>query len=407
MAHLHLDPVGGVAGDMFAAALVGLDPDLGVGLVDLLRSAGLHDDVAVAFVDHTDDVFVGRRFVVTDPRERDRLVPGRFVLQTPAKAHGHTPFQDILRALEQSALTPSAKARATDIYRLLAEAEASVHGMSLDEVAFHEVGAQDSVADVVAAAVLLDRLEKKHGSLTASTSSLPLGGGRVRTAHGELPVPAPATLRLLEGLTVHDDQRLGERVTPTGAAIVRHLRTTTRKSGVVVGSGVGFGTKVFAGLSNILRLTLTRDAAPTSATTPPTAWTEAPLLIVSAEIDDMTAEELAVAADRLRACAGVVDVCFTAISMKKGRLATRLQVMVNDLAVADAVVAAVFDQTSTLGVRKEQVTRCELRRELTAKEGVRKKTAQRPAGTTAKVDVDDLEGDTLALRRARRQDHER
>jgi len=292
--------------------------------------------------------------------------------------------------------------RAKDIYRLLAEAEASVHGVSLDEVAFHEVGAQDSIADVVAAAVLLDRLEHKHGTLTASTSSLPLGAGRVRTAHGELPVPAPATLRLLEGLVVHDDQRLGERVTPTGAAIVRHLKTSARTSGVVVGSGVGFGTKIFAGLSNILRVTLTRDAAAAA-----TAWTEAPLLILTAEIDDMTAEELAMAADRLRACVGVVDVCFMAVTMKKGRPATRLQVLVSDPGVVDVVVAAVFDQTSTLGVRKEQVSRCELRREITAVDGVRRKTAQRPGGTTAKVDVDDVAGDTLALRRARRQDCER
>lgn len=404
MVHLHLDPLGGVAGDMFAAALSDVDNSLADGLVPLLRSAGLRDDVTAAFVDHRDEVFVGRRFVVVDPREKNLAVPGRFVMQTPAHAHNHTPFQDILRDLEKSALTPGAKSRAKDIYTRLAQAEASVHGMSLDEVAFHEVGAQDSVADIVTAAVMLDRLEEKHGPLTTSIASLPLGSGRVRTAHGELPVPAPATLVLLRGLVTHDDQRLGERVTPTGAAIVQHLQPQQRKAGVVVTDGKGFGTKVFAGLSNILRITLSQ---PVSSTQAPSPWSERAMLVLSAEIDDMTAEEFAVAADVVRGVAGVVDVCFVPVTMKKARPATQLQVIVH-VEHRDAAVAAVFAQTTTLGVRVAEVIRCELERSLvTVDDGARAKTAVRPGGATTKVDVDDIRGATLAERRRRRQSLER
>lgn len=410
MAHLHLDPLGGIAGDMFAAALSELDPTLADGLLPLLRSAGLDEAVAVSFVAHRDDVFVGRRFVVDDPKEKGQKVPGRFVLQK-GMDHHHVPLQEILRQLSASGLTTGAKARAVDIFQRVAVAEAAVHGVDLKDVAFHEVGAQDSVADVVAAAVLLDRLEHKHGAFTSSTASLPLGSGRVHTAHGELPVPAPATLRLLDGLAVHDDGRLGERVTPTGAAILRHLQPGKRAAGVVGGSGVGFGTKVFPGLSNILRVTLT--TTPTTTTTTPStsattsAWQERPLAVLSAEIDDMSGEELGRAADALRDVEGVVDVSFLAVTMKKGRPATRMQVLALPER-KDACVAAFFAQTSTLGIRVDEVVRCELGRAV-ARVAVddatagRVKVADRPGGATAKADIDDVEGTTLAERRALRQ----
>lgn len=418
MAHLHLDPLGGIAGDMFVAAIAGLlravDPggvdDLEAGgLVALLRSAGLADDVAVSFVDHNDDVFAGRRFVVDDPREKQKKVPGRFVLQKGVD-HAHVPVAEILQRLAASALTPSAKARAKDIFDRIAVAEAAVHGLDVATVAFHEVGAQDSVADVVASAVLLDRLEQRIGPFTASTSSLPLGAGRVQTAHGELPVPAPATLRLIEGLVAHDDGRLGERVTPTGAAILQHLKPGKRAAGVVAGSGVGFGTKIFPGLSNILRLTL--STTPTTTTSPTTssttsAWAERRLVVLSAEIDDMSAEELGRSADALRDVGGIVDVSFVAVVMKKGRPATRLQILALPEHKDDAI-AAFFAQTTTLGVRVDEVVRCELGRDLvTTDGGARVKTAARPGGKTKKADVDDVDGDTLAARRARRQELEK
>ncbi len=421
MPHLHLDPVGGVAGDMFAGALLHLAQHHGLsfadGLVAALRGAGLADDVDVRVVAHKDEVFAGVRFVVDDPRERARPLPGRFVLQRGDRAHAHVPLADIRARVEASTLSPGAKARAHDIFLRIGTAEAAVHGLPVDEIAFHEVGAQDSVADVVAAAYLVDQLEQALGPVTASTASLPLGSGRITTAHGLLPVPAPATLRLLEGLPVHDDQRVGERVTPTGAAIVQHLLggrgAGTRPAGVVVGHGVGFGTKVWPGLSNILRVTLTTPTATTPAT-----MQARPLVEISCEIDDMTAEELAVSLEHLRRLPVVRDVHTVAVVMKKGRAATRVVALVDaavhdasDADAVDVVCAAFFDQTTTLGVRVARVERRELARTVAERvvdgDTVRRKTAQRPGGPTHKVDVDDVTGATLSVRRARRHEGER
>jgi hypothetical protein len=415
-AHVHLDPTGGIAGDMFAAALLDLRPALGEGLVELLRSAGLQDDVDVRVVDHRDEVFRGRRFVVVDPRERTpdgrrRPVPGAFVMRAGAHAgHMHVAWRGIRERIAGSALSPGAKARALDIFGRLAVAEAGVHGMAVDDVEFHEVGAQDSIADIVTAAVLVDRLEEEHGALTFSVGSLPLGSGRVQTAHGELPVPAPAALALLAGFTVHDDGRPGERVTPTGAALVAHLVRpgARRPAGRVDGSGVGFGTKTFSGLSNILRATLTTTSSSLSMSSSTTEtggdrapWTRGRVVELACELDDMTGEELAHAADVLRATAGVVDVALLAVQMKKGRPATSLRVLGTEDAT-DGIAAAVFAATTTLGLRVAVVDRLELRRELVAVDGVRLKRAARPGGVTVKADHDDVDGDTLQARRARR-----
>jgi len=410
-AHLHLDALGGAAGDMFAAAVLDLEPDATAGLVPLLRSAGLAGDVSIGLVDHDDGVFRGRRFLVGDPRERAaarKKGPGTFVFSQAAAAHAghdHVPLSGILARIAGSDLSPGAKARAADIFTRIGVAEGAVHGLPLADVALHEVGSQDSIADVVTAAVLLDRLEVKYGGLTGSVSSLPLGSGRVQTAHGELPVPAPATLNLMVGFSTHDDGRPGERVTPTGAAIVTHLcggAPGKRPPGVIAGVGVGFGTRTFVGLSNILRATLSLPSQ-TSVTveTTPSGWTTRPLLQLSCELDDMTAEELAHAADRLRDVAGVRDVLLAPVFMKKGRPATALQVLCDEGA-RDAVAAAVFAATTTLGLRCALVDRFELHRSEEATAGVRVKTAQRPGGPTRKADHDDISGDTLQARRAAR-----
>ncbi len=422
--HLHLDPTGGVAGDMFAAAMLDLDPSLGEGLRLLLQSAGLADDVDVKVIEHHDATFRGRRFVVDDPRERTadgrrRRVPGAFVLRAGASAgHAHVPHRDIVTRIDRSTLSARAKERALDIFLRLARAEAAVHGMAVEEVAFHEVGAQDSIADVVTAAVLLSRLEERHGGLSASVASLPLGSGRVHTAHGELPVPAPATLHLLQGFAVHDDGRLGERVTPTGAAIVAHLVAPPvhRPAGVVGGCGIGFGTKVFVGLSNILRVTVTfteagaaQPSSPASSTEPPSSTarsiTRRRVVELACEIDDMTGEEIAFATEKLRQAAGVVDVCLVPVQMKKGRPATSLRVLCQE-AVAEDVAAVLFAVTATLGVRLGLFERLELAREFVDRDGTLVKRAHRPGGETYKADSDDIVADTLLAYRSWRHARE-
>ncbi len=418
-AHLHIDALGGVAGDMFAAALFDLGP-AGAGVCDvsavvpLARSAGLADDVVVEVVEHSDGTFRGRRFLVRDPREKRPYKKHAFILRAGHHEHPHVPVKDILRKVDHSALSDGAKARARDVFLRLAVAEGAVHGLPVDDVALHEVGAQDSICDVVTAAVLLDMLDQKYGGLTASVSSLPTGSGRVQTAHGELPVPAPATLSLLEGLLVHDDGRPGERVTPTGAAIVRHLLGDSprarRRSGVVQGAGVGFGTRTFDGLSNIVRVTLQtaahddissaladehRDNSSTRAQRVAVNYERDVVAQLACDIDDMTGEELGHAAAVLRDVAGVKDVTLTPVFMKKGRPGTSLSVLC-DASTSDDVMRAMFLHTSTLGVRTMTIERVTLPREHAGAI----KRATRPDGTvTHKVEHDALPQGTLHERR--------
>lgn len=402
--HLHLDPLGGIAGDMFAAAMLDAWPDLGDGLVAALRTAGLLDDVAVRWERLTDEVLAGTRFLVDDPRERGRAVPpSGLVLARSAGPHHHVPYRDLRARLASAALPPPVKDRAQDIFARLASAEAAVHGLAVvDDVELHEVGAQDAIADVVAAAWLLH-----HADVTsASTSPVPLGSGRVESAHGLLPIPAPAAVRLLEGLPTFDDGRKGERVTPTGCAILQHLAPSTlRPPGVLGATGIGWGTKRFAGLPNVLRILEVRTEAGLS---PSAATLRDRVGVLDFELDDQAPEDLAVALDHLRARSDVMDVQQAPVFGKKGRLGMAVRLLTRADAVEE-VARAALAETTTLGVRCAVVDRVVLPREHTERDGVRLKSARRPDGSvTLKAEMDDLAPLPSAHQRAqRRRDVER
>lgn len=245
--HVHLDPLGGVAGDMFVAAMLDAWPDLAKSTIASVRAAGFGDEIGVAHLRHDDGVLTGSRFDVRGPKEALGKQNGR------AHHHHHTHWADLRASLEGGALADSVKTHALGIFTELAKAEAAVHGKDIETVAFHEVGNWDSIADIVAAAALLDTLAIESWSI----GSLPIGSGRVDTAHGELPVPAPATVLLLKGFAFHDDGRPGERVTPTGAALLRHLSpasTIGLEPRMLARCGYGFGTRRLEGMSNVLRL---------------------------------------------------------------------------------------------------------------------------------------------------------
>lgn len=273
--------------------------------------------------------------------------------------------------------------RALAIFGLLAEAEAGVHGVPVEEATFHEVGAWDSIADIVAAAFLIEAI----GADRWSVGPLPQGSGRVRCAHGELPVPAPATVRLLEGFVFHDDGRPGERVTPTGAAILKQLRA---QSGAGEGPrrliriGHGFGLRRFEGISNVLRVLVSEPVAPAGTASEQIA-------VLGFEVDDQTAEDLAIGLDHLRGMEGVFDVLQTPAFGKKGRLVTALRLLVRPDAV-ERVTAACFAETTTLGVRCHIEERAVLARAGgRVDNGIRVKLATRPDGSrTAKAESDDL-----------------
>jgi hypothetical protein len=376
--HLHLDPVGGIAGDMFIAALLDAFPALGAGMDAALARVGLPPGARCALLRHNDGVLSGRRFELSLPA--DAVMPG-----AKSHEHAHVGLAAIRAAIAAMGLEAPVAARAAAIFEILAQAEAEVHGVGVDAVEFHEVGALDSIADIVGAAWIIEAL----APATWSVGALPLGCGSVTSAHGVLPVPAPAVVKLLQGFVFIDDGLAGERVTPTGAAILRHLGCASGmgpRPGRLTASGLGFGSRKLPDRANVLRvLAFDMSDAP--------AADEVALLAF--EIDDQTAEDLALGLDRLRACEGVLDVVQSPVFGKKGRMAAQVQVLAQPQRRA-AVTAACFAETTTLGVRHQLVARSVLERRQTTVAGatgaaVRVKLARRPGGElSAKAESDDL-----------------
>lgn len=384
--HIHLDAIGGVAGDMFIAAVLDAFPDLRDGMLDAIRASGLPTDVGLRVEPFADHALTGLRFAVDEGHHQH------------APGHRHTKFRDIRNMLEAAPLETDVRAHAIGIFSRVAEAEGKVHGLPVEEIGFHELGEWDSIADIVGAAFLISRLDARW-----TVGTLPQGSGRVKTAHGYLPVPAPATVLLLEGFDFADDGLPGERVTPTGAAILSYLKANQprdRKSRRLLRSGSGFGTRTLPGMSNVLRLLAFER---TEATTETDRIAE-----LAFEVDDQTPEDLSIGLDKLRAHPSVVDVLQAPVYGKKGRLAMHVQILADpdDL---ENVLNACFAETTTLGVRYQIQERRRLRRRQTAVEAngrtVRVKLAERPGGLTVKAEADDLSkviGDRGERERVRR-----
>ncbi|MBC2807093.1 LarC family nickel insertion protein [Rhizobium ruizarguesonis] len=402
MTEIHVDPIGGVAGDMFVAALLDLRPDLEGELRQVLVSCPLLERVEIAVERHNDGILTGHRFSVRRDGQKaeggvashhlhDHHHPHHHDHDTASHAHhdghDHIHWSTVRAALQQSSLDLETIRHAIGIFSRLAEAEAQVHGTVPDDVRFHEVGAWDSIADIVAASWLIAQV----GATRWTIGPMPLGGGRVRTAHGQLPVPAPATALLMRGFTTIDDGISGERVTPTGAAIVRYLcepSAAEPQQRILAASAHGFGTRRLPGISNCLRLLAFEDVGATGVRTERVA-------ILECEIDDQTAEDLAQAIDNLRSHPGVLDIIQAAVFGKKGRMMTQLRVLA-DVGTQDEVVAMMFDETTTIGVRRSIVQRSTLPRQMQIKDhggrSLRMKVVERPSGQTAKLESDDLAG---------------
>ncbi|MGY8992756.1 MAG: nickel pincer cofactor biosynthesis protein LarC [Rhodospirillales bacterium] len=371
--HLHLDCIGGIAGDMFLAALLDIRPDA----LDAVNAAiaAMHGPggLSVEAKPHRDHVFAGTHVTVHHPHE-----------------HAHRTYRDVKALLANADVLPGIRVRAEDMFRRLAECEAVIHGIPIDDVHLHEVAAWDSIADMVGAAALVECL----AITTCSVSALPPGSGRVRSAHGPLPVPAPATVKLLEGYRFEDDGVSGERVTPTGAVILRHLEAHQNQlpgGHVLRGQGLGFGTKKMEGISNVLRAVLFEPSAAAPA--------RDMIGVIAFEIDDQSGEGLSAGLDVLRALRGVLDVVQSPVFGKKGRMGASVQVLcLSDH--MDAVAEACLVETVTLGVRLSQVDRMILPRHertvIVDGAAIRVKLAERPDGTrSAKAEADDVLAGTI------------
>ncbi len=391
--HIHLEPVGGVAGDMFVAAMMDLFPENAAACWQDLKDCGVLKHVSATLEPGLSNGLAVKRLQVT-------------LNETPARRTGN--YRDLRSWLEQSALDQMVKFRAQAILNVLAQAEAHVHGVDIEQVHFHEVADWDSLVDVVAAASLIER----SGVVSWSCAPLPLGSGLVQTEHGMLPVPAPATAWLLNELPVWDDGEVGERVTPTGAAIVRHVLgmstlspsgSARPPSGVLASAGCGAGQRELQQRPNIVRCLLIRPETAgiideydhgMAVINAGSGQIVDEIMQLSFDIDDMTPEELSVSLEHLRHQQGVLDAGFLLGIGKKGRAVFAVSILCR---VADepAVSERCLEETTTLGMRIQRLQRRTLRREQhtvsATDESAGVKVVTRPSGAiTAKVESDDL-----------------
>ncbi len=331
MSTLVLEPVGGIAGDMVIAALLHLGAPRAA-LDDGLRRLGL----AGVSVEVREVEVAGIRALHADVR-------------APEEGHAHRRWREIRDLLSRSRLPPRAAELAQSCFALLAKAEGRIHGIAPDEVEFHEIGSIDSIADIVGAALLVDALAP--GRIVALPP--PSGGGTATTAHGVIPIPAPATLEVLRGRSLRPSGP-GERTTPTGAAIIAAWTEESPAVPELTVDRIGYGawTKRWEDAPNLLRAMLGRTAAQAGEA----AW------MLETNLDDLSPQLVAAALESVLA-AGALDVWVAPLTMKKGRPGHLFGALAAEGARA-AVEAEIFRQTSTLGIRATRVERRVLEREM-------------------------------------------
>ena len=332
MKSAYLDAFSGLSGDMMIGALIdaGADP---AGLERAVAALGLSGyRIAVGRRDLSGIAAVKFDVAVTEPQPERHL-------------------GEILAMIERARLAPRAERAAREIFQALAEAEAKVHRTTPDEVHFHEVGAVDSIIDIVGAAWALDQL----GVADLIVSPLPAGNGFVRSRHGVIPVPAPATAELLAGFPIRIGDGAAEMVTPTGAAIVRALARPAPLplAFEIERIGYGAGARTLADRPNVLRLLLGNVAAGFGADE---------LIEISANIDDLNPQIFGYLGERLLA-AGARDVTVTPTVMKKGRPGVILSVLAEP-AARDRLARLIFAETTTIGLRFHPVARLKLARRM-------------------------------------------
>lgn len=357
-----LDPAAGISGDMTLGALLALGLPAS-SLEGLPARVGLQ----------------GIRVAIREVR-RSGVGCRQVEFTIPEQPHGRH-VGELVSLVEQAPVSAWVKERAIRAFRLIGEAEGRVHGVAPERVHLHEVGAVDALLDVVGAIEGLERL----GVEAVYNFPVALGGGWVEAAHGRLPVPAPATAILLEGVDVATGGPVeGEATTPTGAALVRVLSSGPPPAAWrLAGSGWGAGQRDPKHYPNALRILLAEHA------------TEAgQVVLLAADIDDMSPEYVEPLRQALTA-AGALDVETWPVHMKKGRVGFRLEAVVAEEA-ADAVTAALFRHSTTAGVRRWRAVRATgARRQVTVQLGpdvfVRVKVVEHPeGGVRLKPEYDDV-----------------
>jgi uncharacterized protein (TIGR00299 family) protein len=272
--------------------------------------------------------------------------------------HGHRSLAEIVHLINHSSLSAAGKARAAALFRRIAEAEAAIHQMPVEEVHLHEVGAPDSIIDIVGAVFAFEWF----GIDDVVASPLNVGGGTVQIAHGTFPVPAPATLRLLHGAPVYSSGTHGELVTPTGALVITSYAKSygPMPAMTVDRIGYGAGTRDREGAPNVLRVVIGERGTANRATGPSGGSGLETVVRIECEIDDMNPQLFSPLVDRL-AAEGALDAFLTPVLMKKGRPGTLVTVLAPPERRA-AICEVLFRETTTIGVRSDAVERDTLER---------------------------------------------
>ena len=350
MKTLYIDCFAGIAGDMFMGAML----DLGVPIDEFKNAmAGLRFHEFELDIKKTrKSGFAGTdaKVVVTHAHHHEHEKDEQEHIH--AHHHTHRGLREIEQIIAASDLSENVKDRSLKAFHILAEAEGAVHGIAPEEVHFHEVGAVDSIVDVVGAFVLLELA----GVERVCASPVNVGCGTVECAHGLLPVPAPATTRILQGVPTFSKGSPMERTTPTGALLLRVLADSfgAPPDGTILATGYGFGDRE-SDLPNLLRVTLYEEMPHEEC-----PYSRGKVVVMETNIDDMNPQDYQDLEERLFA-AGALDVFFTPILMKKMRPAVRLTSIV-PVDKREKMGEIILRNSTSIGVRWSEVNRMTLRR---------------------------------------------
>ncbi len=336
---LYLDCVSGVSGDMTLAALL----DTGLIDIDYLK-------------EQLKSVKIGSYNIEIKKSIKKGITGTTFSVVIGDHSHGHTTYGDIVRLIEDSGITPGAKEISKRIFASLAQAEARIHGVNIDRVTFHEVGAVDSIIDIVGVGICVDYL--KIDSIHCSP--VHIGRGFVTCHHGRIPLPAPAALELLKGIPIYDTGIQKELVTPTGAAIISSLSKEYGNIPPMIVKAVGYGCGSHnLDIPNILRVIVGESMEYTGCED---------ITVLETNLDDVTGEVIGYTMDRLFE-AGALEVYNTPVYMKKNRPGVKITVLCKDIDKGK-IYNIFFEETTTLGVREYTVKRIALdRKAITFKSG--------------------------------------
>jgi uncharacterized protein (TIGR00299 family) protein len=362
---LKLDLIGGIAGDMFIAAVIDAFPNLESQLKNFLHKT-FKKDIPLKIKNQKRNGIKGKSFDLNLDEH-----------------HTHKSYFEIKNWITKKISDENVRNIAQEIYKLIAVAEAKVHGKRVDSIKFHEVGEWDSLIDILSSAFLIEKLNSNW-----IIGKVPLGNGTVLTKHGLLPIPVPATCEILKKkFEFYDDGFDGERVTPTGAAIIRYLNDhlkTSFKPTILISSGYGLGSRKKTEYNNFLRLNAYKKDISKHD------MINDQVVVLGFELDDQTAEDISIGIEKISNFDNVLDIIQYPVYSKKQRIATSLRVLCK-LNEHEGVIEECFSQFNTLGIRYEIIKRLILPRKINKIIIDDKKLRiKKSIGKRVKIESDDL-----------------